>query len=251
MNPRLLAEHKRCCRDYKGPVAHVRRRVVEVPAEHPTLVHCDSAQLIACLLVVNVPECPLSDQHLDHLIHSAAGGDADAPRQLFAALYEELHGIARRELRRHGFASTLGATTLLHEAYLNLGERHSVLFPDRAHFLAYAARAMRGLIINYARSRRALKRGAAFEITSLPVDVPEQAADSVELQRLSDAIEQLAGVEPRLAQVVDLKYFGGFSFGDIAAMWKRSERTVQRDWEKARLFLRRALSNPDENRDCS
>lgn len=190
----------------------------------------------------------MSDQQLEPLASAAECRDAAARRQLFASLYAELHGIARRELRRNGSALTLGATTLLHEAYLNLGQRHSVLFPDRARFLTYASRAMRGLIIDYARSRRALKRGAAFEITSLPTDVPEQAADSVELQRLSDAIERLAGVEPRLAQVVDLKYFGGFSFGDIAAMWEMSERTVQRDWDKARLFLHRALSDADQ--DC-
>ena len=88
----------------------------------------------------------------------------------------------------------------------------------------------------------ALKRGAAFEITSLPTEVPEQAADAEGLQRLSDAIEHLATLEPRLAQVVDLKYFGGFSFTDIASMWGVSDRTVQREWEKARLLLHRALS---------
>jgi RNA polymerase sigma factor (TIGR02999 family) len=122
-----------------------------------------------------------------------------------------------------------------------------VLFPDRERFLAYASRAMRGLIIDYARSRQALKRGAGFEITSIPTDIPEQAADCEELQRLSDAIEQLAQVEPRLAQVVDLKYFSGFSFTDIAAMWGLSDRTVQRDWEKARLFLHRVLSQADKS----
>ena len=115
-------------------------------------------------------------------------------------------------------------------------------FPDRPRFLAYASRAMRGLIIDYVRSRQALKRGAAFEITSLPTEVPEQAADAEGLQRLSDAIEHLATLEPRLAQVVDLKYFSGFSFTDIASMWGVSDRTVQRDWEKARLLLHRALS---------
>jgi RNA polymerase sigma factor (TIGR02999 family) len=188
----------------------------------------------------------LSDQQIASLIRAADSGDAEAGRQLFASLYEELHGIARRELRRNGFALTLGATTLLHEAYLNLGERRGVTFPDRARFLAYASRAMRGLIINYARDRRALKRGSAFHITSLPTEVPDQAADPEGLQRLSDAIEELATMEPRLAQVVDLKYFSGFSFGDIAATWGISERTVQRDWEKARLFLRRALSDPDQ-----
>jgi RNA polymerase sigma factor (TIGR02999 family) len=190
----------------------------------------------------------MSDQELVSLICAADEGDAEARKQLFASLYEELHGIARRELRRNGFALTLGATTLLHEAYLNLGERRGVTFPDRARFLVYASRAMRGLIINYARDRRALKRGSAFQITSLPTEVPAQAADSESLQRLSDAIEELSTVEPRLAQVVDLKYFSGFSFGDIATMWGISERTVQRDWEKARLILHRALSDTEENR---
>lgn len=101
---------------------------------------------------------------------------------------------------------------------------------------------MRGLIIDYTRSRQALKRGAAFEITSLPTQLPGQVAEYDGLQRLSDAIEHLATLEPRLAQVVDLKYFSGFSFTDIAAMWGVSERTVQRDWEKARLLLHQALS---------
>lgn len=174
----------------------------------------------------------------------AEGDDPEARRQLFSSLYQELHGIARRELRRRGGALTLGATTLLHEAYLNLDERRGVAFPDRARFLGYASRAMRGLIIDHARNRQALKRGAAFEITSLPENIPEQAAESVELQRLSEALERLATMEPRLAQVVDLKYFAGFSCGDIGAMWGVSERTVQRDWEKARLFLYRLLSAP-------
>jgi RNA polymerase sigma factor (TIGR02999 family) len=187
----------------------------------------------------------LSNQQLASLMTAADAGDRDARQQLFASLYRELHSIARRELRRGGPAVTLGATTLLHEAYLNLSEREGALFPDRPRFLAYASRAMRGLIIDYVRSRNALKRGAAFEITSLPTEVPEQVADASGLQRLSDAIEQLATLEPRLAQVVDLKYFSGFSFTDIAAMWGVSERTVQRDWEKARMLLHRELSGPD------
>ena len=172
--------------------------------------------------------------------------DGESRRQLFASLYDELRRLAQRELRHKGSWLTLGATTLLHEVYLNLHERQSVPLQDRGRFLAYASRAMRGLIIDYARSRQALKRGAAFEITALPTELPEQAADSAELQRLSDAIERLATLEPRLAEVVDLKYFGGFSFGEISAMWGMSERTVQRDWEKARLFLHHALADSAE-----
>ena len=184
----------------------------------------------------------MGEQAFASLITAAEAGDADARQHLFASLYRELHDIARRQLRRDGGGLSLGATTLLHEAYLNFGERAGALIPDRARFLAYASQAMRRLIIDYARSRRALKRGAEFEITSLPTELPEQAVESDGLQRLSDAIEQLATMEPRLAQVVDLKYFSGFSFTDIAAMWGVSERTVQRDWEKARALLHHALS---------
>ena len=190
----------------------------------------------------------MSNPALATLMTAAETGDVHARQELFASLYRELHSIARRELRR-GPALTLGATTLLHEAYLNLSEREGAVFPDRPRFLAYASRAMRGLIIDYTRSRQALKRGGAFEITSLPTQVPEQVADADALQRLSDAIEQLATLEPRLAQVVDLKYFSGFSFTDIAAMWGVSERTIQRDWEKARLLLHRMLSEPNSAAD--
>jgi RNA polymerase sigma factor (TIGR02999 family) len=162
--------------------------------------------------------------------------------RLFVTLYEELRRLARRQLRRRGSALTLGATTLLHEVYLKLQHRNGLVFPDPARFLAYAARAMRGLIIDYARHGQALKRGSGFELTSLRTHLPEQMPDLGELQNLSNAIERLATVEPRLAQVVDLKYFGGLSFVEIAAMSGFSERTVQRDWEKARLFLHRCLS---------
>jgi RNA polymerase sigma factor (TIGR02999 family) len=167
---------------------------------------------------------------------------AVAKEQLFTSLYSELRRLAQRELKRNGAALNVSATTLLHEAYLNLSERDGVVFPDRARFLAYASRAMRGLVVDYSRSRQALKRGAGFEITALPIDIAEPNVESGELERLSEAIERLSTLDPRLAQVVDLKYFSGFSFGDIAAMWGISERTVQRDWDKARLFLHRMLS---------
>jgi RNA polymerase sigma factor (TIGR02999 family) len=168
--------------------------------------------------------------------------DHDEPRQLFGQLYAELRRIAQRELRRTGQGLTISPTTLLHEVYLDLHEREGVVFPDHARFLAYASRAMRGLIIDYARRRQAIKRGGMFEFTALPTNIPEEAADSVELQRVSDAIDRLACVHPRLAQLVDLKYFSGFSIVDIAAMWGMSRRNVHRDWEKARLFLHQCLS---------
>ncbi|HEX4973276.1 MAG TPA: ECF-type sigma factor [Steroidobacteraceae bacterium] len=172
----------------------------------------------------------------------------EAQQQLFTLLYSELHRIASRELRRH--APGLSATTLLHEAYLSLHEKDPSLFPDRAHFVAYASRVMRGLVIDFARNRRTLKRGGEFHITALPVNVPDKEVDCTELERLNEALERLARIEPRLAQVVDLKYFSGFSFGDIASMWGVCQRTVQRDWEKARLFLHRAMLAPANGSDA-
>jgi RNA polymerase sigma factor (TIGR02999 family) len=178
---------------------------------------------------------------LVQLMQAAEAGEGSARHELFAALYQELHRLAQRELRRCGNVLTLGATTLLHEAYLNISGRDNVAFPDRPRFMAYASRAMRGLVIDYSRSRQALKRGGGIEITSLPTETPAAVADTQELERIGEAIEELAGLEPGLAELVDLKFFSGLSFGDIAGLRGVSERTVQRDWEKARIFLHRRL----------
>jgi RNA polymerase sigma factor (TIGR02999 family) len=163
--------------------------------------------------------------------------------ELFPLLYRDLYRLAQRQLQRNGPGATLGATTLLHEAYLDLCARTQP-FLDRARFLAYAARAMRGLIIDYVRQRRAIKRGGEFHITSLSTEgsAPEAAAE--DLGKLGDALLELAEVEPALAQLVDLKFFCGFSFEEIAAMRSVSRRTLYRDWERARVFLRGALKDP-------
>jgi RNA polymerase sigma factor (TIGR02999 family) len=151
-----------------------------------------------------------------------------------------LEGVAQSELRRGAFL-TMSPTTLLHETYLNLSGRDSVRFPDRARFLAYAARAMRGLIIDYVRNRRAQKRGGAFEFTALPTEVPVAAHADAELEGIGEALGVLGEIEPRLAQVVDLKFFCGFSFAEIGGVMGTSERTAQRDWDKARILLQHQL----------
>jgi RNA polymerase sigma factor (TIGR02999 family) len=122
-----------------------------------------------------------------------------------------------------------------------MSDRDGIAFPDRARFMAYAARVMRSLIIDHVRNRRAHKRGGLFEITALQTTIADRVTDDAELQSISDALDELATVEPALAEIVDLKFFCGFSFGEIAAMRHVSERTVQRQWEKARLYLHRAL----------
>jgi RNA polymerase sigma factor (TIGR02999 family) len=167
---------------------------------------------------------------------------------LFASLYNELRQIARREIRRQAGVS-LSATTLLHEAYFKMKERSDAAFPDEAHFLAYAARAMRTLVIDYARSRQAQKRGGAFEITRLPTEAPEQLTEAAELERLGAAIDALAVHDSALAQLVDLKFFCGYSLIEIAAMRGISERTVQRDWDKARMLLKHALEQGSAHLD--
>jgi RNA polymerase sigma factor (TIGR02999 family) len=178
------------------------------------------------------------------LLASAELGDRAAADALFTALYDELHRMARRELSKRGAGVTLGATTLLHDAYLDMSGREGAAFPDRNRFMAYAARVMRGLIIDYARSRQAQKRGGQFEITSIRTDVEAAIPEAADLTQLSDALDELATVDARLARIVDLKFFCGFSFGEIGAMSGMSERTVQRDWEKARIYLHHVLHSP-------
>ncbi len=161
---------------------------------------------------------------------------------LFSTLYTELHQLAKRQLARQWSPVGVGVTTLLHEAYLNILDRQQAIFPDEARFMGYAARVMRGLIIDFARTRNAVKRGGKFEITSITLDTLDNAVDAEELSSVSDALEELAKVEPDLATLVDLRFFCGFSFVEIGAMQALSERTVQRRWEKARIFLYRSLS---------
>jgi RNA polymerase sigma factor (TIGR02999 family) len=171
---------------------------------------------------------------------SPASAEPAAQEALFASLYDELRQIAQREVRR-GAGLTLSATTLLHETYFKVQQRPDNAFPDHARFLAYASRAMRSLVIDYARRRQAQKRGGAFEITRLPTEVPEQVTEAAELERLGVAIDSLGQLDPALAQLVDLKFFCGYSLVEIASMRGVSERTAQRDWEKARMLLQRAL----------
>jgi RNA polymerase sigma factor (TIGR02999 family) len=178
----------------------------------------------------------------EQLIQSAEQGDVSSRKRLFALLYDELHRLAERELRRSP-SLTLSPTTLLHETYLNLSSGNGAVFPDRARFLAYASRAMRGLLIDYVRSRRAQKRGAAFEITCLPTEVPAGDAADDSLEEIGEALNTLGAVEPRLAQLVDLKFFCGCSFAEIAGLLGVSERTAKRDWDKARLLLRDYLDD--------
>lgn len=186
----------------------------------------------------------MSHTEISRLIQSSEGGNAAARQELFSVMYHELHRIAQRQLRRSG-SLTLSPTTLLHEAYLSMSAGAAPAFPDQARFLAYACRAMRGLVIDYIRSRSAQKRGGEFEFTALPTMVPLEANEDRQLERLSEAVEALGALDPRLARVVDLKFFCGFSFEEVAGLLGISLRTAKRDWDKARMFLQRQLRASD------
>ena len=170
----------------------------------------------------------------------AAVDNADA---LFDELYAELHRLARRELNRQGSLAGLGVTTLLHEAYLSISGKPGIAFADRARFMGYAARVMRGLIIDDVRGKLAQKRGGGQYHTALATDVMGKVESPQSLERISDVLDELATHDAALAELVDLKFFCGFTALEIAALRGVSERTVKRDWEKARLYLHRAIAS--------
>jgi len=174
-------------------------------------------------------------------IQAAERGEQSAADALFSALYTELHRMARRELARQGICVSLGVTTLLHHAYIEVAAKDGNSFPDRARFMGYATRLMRGLIIDHARNRSALQRGGRFHITSSGTEVAEPA-DGRELARIGEALDELGKAEPSLSEIVDIKFFCGLRFAEIGAVKGISERTAQRQWEKARIYLHRKIA---------
>lgn len=174
-------------------------------------------------------------------LDAAREGDRGALDRVLATLYQELHSMARRQLAgQHG--QTLDATALVHEAYLKLIGRREAKFDDRAHFFAYAASAMRSVVVDYARQRMAQKRGGDLHrVTDLPEDIEGGLRLDEDMLGLDTALNRLAGVDERLAQIVELRYFAGLSELEIAELLKRSERSIRRDWQKAKLFLLASL----------
>jgi RNA polymerase sigma factor (TIGR02999 family) len=180
-------------------------------------------------------------------LDAARDGDRAALDRVLSTLYNELHAMARRQLAGQ-YGQTLDATALVHEAYLKLIGRRDVQFDDRAHFFAYAASAMRSVVVDYARQRLAQKRGGDLHrVTELPDDVEGGLRLDEDLLALDSALTKLAQVDTKLAQIVELRYFAGLSEQEIAELLKRSERSIRRDWQKARMYLLASLGEPDHN----
>lgn len=182
-----------------------------------------------------------------HLLHVARSGDRAALDALLPRVYDELRTLAHARLRRHRPGETLNTTALVHEAYLKLTANEAPSFEDRTHFFALAARAMRFVLVSYAREQTAQKRGGG--VPDLPLDerlaVAASAADmeAADLLTLDAALEQLAAVSDRLAEIVELRFFGGMQYAEIAEATGRSEATVKRDWRRARAWLYRAMQD--------
>ena len=179
---------------------------------------------------------------ITQLLLAAFNGDADAANQLWDAVYQELQRIAHRELRGERPGHTLNTTALVNEVYLKLvDQKRPIPLQNRRHFFALACRAMRQILVNHARARNAQKReGRKLEVSLLEAEALSVKPDQ-DLLALDEALTRLEAWEPRQAQVIELRFFGGYSMKEIADLLDIGIRTVQLDWEKARTYLYRDL----------
>ncbi|MBS0446212.1 MAG: sigma-70 family RNA polymerase sigma factor [Proteobacteria bacterium] len=181
---------------------------------------------------------------ITQLLRLAAGGDRAALDRIYASLYPELKRVARSRLRQQGRAESMDTTTLVHESFVRLVNASDLRLDDRRHFFAYAAKTMRNIIIDAAREHLADRRGGGAEHLTLGsggAHEVAQAEESDELIRVNDALLQLEQIDPELAQLVEMRYFGGYGEAEIAALRGVTERTVRRHWDKARAWLYVAL----------
>lgn len=179
------------------------------------------------------------------LLRAAGAGDREAADRAFALLYADLRRLAHSRLRRSGEMTLLDTSALVHESFLRLNGLEGRDFPDRHHFLGYAAKVMRAVVVDLVRARAAESRGGGVEHVTLNTTIHEgsDAGRADEVLRVHEALDALGANDRRLVQVVEMRYFGGLTEPEIAAALGVTERTVQRDWQKARLFLSMMLKD--------
>jgi len=178
---------------------------------------------------------------IDKLVAQLNRGDERAMDRLVSLAYDELHTLAHRRLRAHRPGQTLNTTALVHEAYVQLAGREGRSFKDRNHFLGTAATAMRYIVIDYARGKAAQKRGGDLQRLTLDGGEIPLADRAPELLALDEALDRLSGLDERLARLIELRFFGGLTVTETAAVMGTSDSTVKRDWRKASLLLRELL----------
>jgi RNA polymerase sigma factor (TIGR02999 family) len=187
---------------------------------------------------------PVTSGEITGLLRAWAGGDQSALDRLAPLVYGELRRIARRYMRRENPGRTLQTTALVHEAYLRLVDANSVNWNDRFHFFAVSAQMMRHILVDAARARAAVKRSARAPRVNLD-EIPEISGERArELVAIDEALSVLAKVDPRKAQVVELRFFGGLSVEETADVLKISPQSVMRDWRLAKAFLMREIGAP-------
>jgi RNA polymerase sigma factor (TIGR02999 family) len=191
---------------------------------------------------ITMPSPPHPD--LTELLADASSGDRDALSALFPIVYDELRQAAAAALRRERPEHTLQPTALVHETFLRLADDSRVWWENRSHFLAIASKVMRRILVEHARGRNAQKRGSGEARRSLDdIDVPmPDAAGGVDLVALDDALARLASLDPRQARIVELRFFGGLTVEETATVIGSSPRTVKRDWQVARAWLKREMA---------
>jgi RNA polymerase sigma factor (TIGR02999 family) len=188
--------------------------------------------------------CALADPptELNQLLEAVRAGDAGAIDEVFTLTYGELRRMAHQRLHRARRVTSLDTTALVHECYLRLVRLGQLQTRDRSHFLAYAARVMRSIVVDFVRQRLAERRGGDELHVTLGTDIRDSTTVSEEqIVRVDDALQELAALDPRLVQVVEMRYFAGFTVEQIAESRGVTTRTIRRDWEKARLLLYAAM----------
>jgi RNA polymerase sigma factor (TIGR02999 family) len=178
---------------------------------------------------------------ITQLLNQLAGGNRAVVDALMPLVYDELHAIAQRQMRRERPGHTINTTALVHEAYLRLVDQREVSWQNRAHFLALAAQAMRRIMINYAQARLAEKRGGGEALVSFDDEMIAKEAKAEELIELDAALHRLQQLSDRQSQIVEMRFFGGLTHEEIAEALGISVPTVQRDWRMARAWLAREL----------
>jgi RNA polymerase sigma-70 factor (ECF subfamily) len=184
-----------------------------------------------------------SPGRITHLLHRAATGDQDAETAVVQALYAELHRLARRQMRRERRQITLQPTALVNEAFVRLMRGADGAWADRGHFFAAAANAMRRILVDYARSRRAAKRGNGAELAELQDGVAQVAHSPETLLAIDAVLHRLAEIAPRQARIVEMRFFAGLTEEEVASALGISSRTVKREWTKAKAFLYERLQS--------
>ena len=180
--------------------------------------------------------------NLTELLRNWGSGDKQAQEKLFQIVYDELHRQAAGYLRHEHAGLSLQTTDLIHEAYLRLTDRPDVEWQNRLHFFAVAATVMRHILVDHARSRQAVKRGGSAIRLPLEEAIVVQQGQDLDFVALDEALTRLAGIDPQQSQVVELRFFSGLSVEETAKLLDVSERTVKRDWNVAKAWLRRELS---------